>query len=381
MTDPTSSRTHVRDSQTGSMRDCWVASFAGLDLAALGWARAARSAPADLITEHPDAAPARVIRVDRGRLLLVVDGAGPPRHVHDRTGAGCVVGDWVLCDPPSPGTDGCGLARARLPRVGTLARRDPDAPTEPQVVAANVDLVLVAEALDPGRVVNEARIARFAALAAAGGAATHVLLTGADRTSEPPPVVAGLPATATSIVDGRGLDEVRALLPPGTTAVIVGASGAGKSSIANAMLGGPLLAIAERRASGTGRHTTAVSRLLPLPDGGLLVDTPGVRLVGMHAGVGATALVPGVVDDLASSCRFGDCRHDTEPGCAVAAAIDAGTIAAGDLDGWRRLERESLRERARADARLRRELHEERMSRTRAHAKARRRGEIVERRR
>lgn len=297
---------------------------------------------------------ARVVRVDRGRMLLVACGDGLPVHVRDRIDAHerAVAGDWVVVDRPACEADGFGFARARLEREGVLARRDVDDPARPQVLAANVDLVLIAEALAPGRVINEARVARFAAIAGAGGVEALVLLTGVDRLDDRtvPGEVAGIRTLATSIVDGTGLAELGDLLAAGSTSVVVGASGAGKSSIVNALLGEPLLAVAERRGSGTGRHTTAVSRLVPLPSGAMLVDTPGVRLVGMHAGVDVAGLAPGPIDEHADGCRFRDCRHDREPGCAVAAAIERGELDEQQLVTWRKLEREALRERARSDA-------------------------------
>jgi ribosome biogenesis GTPase len=388
----------VRDTDPGA---AWAATFTTLDLAGLGWARAARSAPADLITDHPTATPARVVRVDRGRMLLVATGDGPPIHVRDRTADGPttplhllddgppVVGDWVLVDPPELGAGGFGFARARLPRDGVLARRRDTASTAPQVIAANVDLVLVAEALEPDRSINAARVERFVAIASTGDVEVRVLLTGVDRLGDVddpgavddlPFEVAGVPVIATSIVDGRGLDELRDVLAPGVTATIVGASGAGKSSIANALLDSPLLAVGERRGSGTGRHTTSTSRLVPIPGGALLVDTPGIRAVGLHAGVDTHSLEASTIGDLADRCRFTDCRHDGEPGCAVDAAIEAGDLTADAVAAWRKLEREALRERARVDDRLRRELSAERMTAARGYTKARRRGEYPERR-
>jgi ribosome biogenesis GTPase len=389
VTDSTPSpRERVRDTTTPAGRGALERAVSRLDLADLGWGRAIRSAPAELLAEHPDARPARVLRVDRGRRLLVATGGAPPRQVHDRTrdaddGDAAAVGDWVLLEA----TDSAGgddVAVVRLPRLGVLARRSTTGTSTSQVLAANVDLVLVAETLDPGRAVNAGRVARIAALATGGDehVAVHVVLTGVDRVDAAQPgIVAGLPATCTSILDGRGLDELRTLLARGTTATIVGASGAGKSSLANALADADLLAVGERRDSGTGRHTTSVSRLVPLPGGALLVDTPGIRVIGMHADVDVESLAPDAVTELAGRCRFGDCRHEAEPGCAVVEAIERGELDPGSIATWRKLEREALRERARVDARLRRELHDQRMSTTRAHVKARRRGDIVERRR
>jgi ribosome biogenesis GTPase len=366
----------VRDLTAGTARDAIDGSLAALDLTDLGWPRAARAAPAELLLDHADCRPARVMRVDRGRRLLVAMGGAPPSHVHDRTGDDhAVVGDWVLVDAT---TD---VARVRLPRAGVLARRDATDSTTPQAIAANVDLVLIAEALDPGRAINVNRVARFAAIAAADDIDVHVVLTHADQQSAWPLEVAGVRAIGTSILDGRGVEQVRALIGRGTTATIVGPSGAGKSSLVNALAGTELQATTERRSTGTGRHTTSVSRLLAVPGGGLLADTPGIRLVGMHAGVDADVVVPTAVTALAGACRFGDCLHVGEPGCAVAAAIDAGSLEQRELDSWRRLGREALREQARSDARVRAQLRASDRALGRSVEQARRRGEIVERRR
>jgi ribosome biogenesis GTPase len=378
------------------MRAAFEASFAQLDLAGLGWARAARSAPADLISDHPTAQPARVVRVDRGRMLLVASGDGSLRHVRDRSSADRddaldppVVGDWVLTEPPELGADGYGFARARLPRDGVLARRRVDGLSAPQALAANLDLVLVAEALDPDRSINTSRIGRFVAIAAAGGVDVVVLLTGVDRLGDGddpgsitdlPDEIAGAPVVVTSIIDGRGVNAVRDLLGAGMTATIVGASGAGKSSIANALIGEPLLAVGDRRATGTGRHTTSVSRLVPLPHGALLVDTPGIRSVGMHGDVDVASLQSTAIGELAARCRFSDCGHDSEPGCAVDAAIEAGELSEHAVSEWRKLEREARRAQARVDERVRRELNAEFMTKARGYTKARRRGEYPERR-
>ncbi|MCW2972774.1 MAG: rsgA [Thermoleophilia bacterium] len=379
------SRIHVRDTTTDDARTEWARAFTTLDLAALGWPRAIRHLPAELLADHPDARPGRVVRVDRGGLLLVATGNTAPIRVRDRTGAAspAVVGDWVLVEAqldPTGGatTGGYPFARGRVPRAGVLARRDGARSTSPQALAAHVDLVLVVEALSGRRGANAGRIARLAALAAADGIEVRVVLTHADE-AEGPHVEGAL---RTSIVDGRGLDELAELLAGGATATLVGASGAGKSSLANALAGRDVRATGARRASGFGRHTTSTSQLLALPGGGLLVDTPGVRLLGMHADVDAADLLPTDIAALALACRFRDCQHgDGHVGCAVQAAIESGALAPEVVTGWRKLERELLREQARADHRLRRELHQEQHAVTRSVTKARRRGEIVERRR
>lgn len=380
----TSRRTRVRDSKDTTTRGALSTAIEQLDLNALGWPVVARNASADLLGAHPDARPARVVRVDRGRLLLVATGGSPPTRVRDQTNSDgrVVVGDWVLVEPPALGAGGYGFARARLPRTTVLARRDEMDSVAPQPIAANVDMVFVTEPLAVDRRINEARVARFVALVAGTGIDVRVLLTHADRAEagDLPDAVAGAPTLATSIVDGRGIDDLRELLGPGVTAAIVGPSGSGKSSLVNELASCPVQAVAERRSSGTGRHTTSTSQLVPLDAGGLVADTPGIRVVGMHADVDVTALVPTGVSELAEGCRFVDCAHDSEPGCAVTDAIDRGVLDANAISEWRKLEREALREQARSDRRLRAELQAGQRARGGAYERARRRGEYQQRR-
>lgn len=373
----------MRDHQTTAARTVLDAAFLDLDLADLGWSHAVRRVPLSLLDEHPNAAPARVLRVDRGGLLLVACGGARPQHVRDRCDRDdgpAAVGDWVLVDPPALGADGFGFARARIPRSGVLARRRDTSSTQPQLLAANVDVVLVVEALDPDRQPNAGRIARLTALAAAADVNTYVVLTHADRVDAPPVALAGHAPITTSIVDGRGLDELRGLVSAGLTVTLVGASGSGKSSLVNALLGHDVRAVSAQRSSGTGRHTTSNGQLIPLPTGGLLVDTPGIRALGMHGDVDVADLVPAGFADIATQCRFHDCAHMSEPGCAIAAAIDAGELPADAIAMWRKLEREARREQARVDARLRREVNAERLTMLKGYERARRRGEFPQRR-
>jgi ribosome biogenesis GTPase len=207
------------------------------------------------------------------------------------------------------------------------------------VLAANVELVLVVEPLPEP---NERRAERMAARAGAGGVATAVVLTKADLFADPGAADAhqlasrfarrlGLAdAIAVSVPDDDGIGALRALIAPGTTAVLLGPSGAGKSTLVNALLGADRQATGEVRADGRGRHTTVVRELITLPHGGLLIDTPGMREVGLWETPSFAD-----VDELATQCRFGDCRHETEPGCAVRDGLDPER-----LEAWRKLERE-----------------------------------------
>jgi ribosome biogenesis GTPase len=241
-----------------------------------------------------------------------------------------VTGDWVA-------VDGDGEIAALLERRGTIVRRAAGAATAAQVLAANVDLALITEPLpDP----TERRIERLAALAQADGLAVALLLTKADLDDDPDrraAVIArqlGLPdAVAVSAVSGDGIAVLRTLLRPDATAVLLGPSGAGKSTLVNALLGEERQATGEVRAGdGRGRHTTVTRELIALPGGALLIDTPGIREIGLWDGAGETYAD---IDELAAGCRFSDCSHESEPGCAVRAAVEPERIEA-----WRKLARE-----------------------------------------
>lgn len=263
-----------------------------------------------------------------------------------------VTGDWGLLDA-------AGAIAAILTRRGTITRRAAGVATRPQLLAAGVDLALITEPLDA---VRERRAGRLAALAAAGGVAAVVVITKCDAASGGEQLAAGLaadlglPGVAVSSATGDGLGALQALLAPGTTAVLLGPSGAGKSTLANALLGQDQQATgAVRDHDRRGRHTTVTRELLPLPGGALLIDTPGLREVGLwdapppagtaaprasHGGTDAgeqhaTSLGVAAIDRLASSCRFSDCQHHGEPGCAVREVVSG-----DDLAAWRKLQRE-----------------------------------------
>lgn len=242
-----------------------------------------------------------------------------------------VTGDWAWLDE-------AGALVEIVPRHGAITRRAAGDATRGQVVAAGIDLALITE---PAHAPNPRRAERFAALAAAGGVDATLLLTKADL--EPDADLAAarlareaqiLEGIAVSAKTGDGLGILAQLLPAGTTAVLLGPSGAGKSTLANALLGGERQATGAVRASdGRGRHTTVTRELVRMPSGGLLIDTPGVREIGLWDG--GTDDVFSDLAALAAHCRFADCSHAGEPGCAV-----AGTVAPGRLDAWRKLARE-----------------------------------------
>lgn len=281
--------------------------------------------------EH-DLTPARVLAQHRG-LWLVASPGETPRLAQARgrlRGEPPVTGDWV-------GIEGSGAIACVLERRGALVRRVADSASESQVLAANVDVALIAEPLpDP----HEGRIERLAALAAAGDVHAVLLLTKADldpdahltaaRLSRRLGLAEGLALSATA---GEGLDPVLQVLRPGSTGALLGPSGAGKSTLVNALLGTERQTTGPVRASdGSGRHVTVTRDLIPLPNGALLIDMPGLRKVALWTG-GDEAFPE--IEELAASCRFADCRHESEPGCSVREGVDPERLRA-----WRKLQRE-----------------------------------------
>jgi ribosome biogenesis GTPase len=321
-----------------------------IDLAELGWT-------ADRATDLPAGSePARVCRVDRGRLsVLTADGerrVHPGAALYDATGlSGPAVGDWVALRGE--------LAVAVLPRTSAFVRTVAGRTSAAQVVAANLDIVLVVDALT-----GEARlrrVERYLAVAWSSGATPLVVLTKSDLCDDVDAVVEqvredalGVEVLAVSSVTGEGLDAVRALLPPGRTGAMVGPSGVGKSSLVNALSGETIAGTGEiRESDGRGRHTTTARELHLLPGGGLLIDTPGMRELSLYDDADGVDTAYADVALLAADCRFRDCAHRTEPGCAVAAAIDGGRLDPARYAAWRKLQAEAHRQLLRVDARAR----------------------------
>lgn len=276
----------------------------------------------------------RVLAQHRGRWVVATHGAeGPPCLMPARSRLRAnppVTGDWVA-------VDAAGRITAVLARQGAIVRRAPGETVAEQVLAANVDVALILEPLPEP---NRRRIERMVALASSGDVPACLVLTKADLDDDAHRVAAGLArrvglidAVAVSAIAAEGVRMLGATLEPGRTAVLLGASGAGKSTLVNALLGEQRQRTqAVRPGDRRGRHTTVTRELISLPGGSLLIDTPGVREIGVWNGSGDAFAD---VDVLAVDCRFADCGHDTEPGCAVRDAVEPDRIRA-----WRKLVRE-----------------------------------------
>ncbi|NBM20374.1 ribosome small subunit-dependent GTPase A [Streptomyces sp. GC420] len=311
--------------------------------------------------------PGRVVRVDRGRCDLVTPD-GPVRAdtafvtPHDPMRVICT-GDWAAVEADGNPR----YVRAYLPRRTAFVRNTSTSRSEGQILAANVDHAVIAVSL--AAELDLGRIERFLALAWESGAQPLVLLTKADLAPDPAVLghlVADVETTApgvqvlpVSAATGEGIDVLAAVVGGGTS-VLLGQSGAGKSTLANALLGEEAMAVqAVRDIDGKGRHTTTTRNLLPLPGGGVLIDTPGLRGVGLWDAETGVNQVFSEIDALAQGCRFHDCAHDSEPGCAVLAAVEDGSLPQRRLDSYRKLLRENQRIVAKTDARMRAEIRRE----------------------
>lgn len=268
-----------------------------------------------------------------------------------------VTGDHVLARPIDAATM---LIEQVLPRRTALSRRAAGTRQAEQVLAANVDLAFLVTGLDGD--FNPRRLERYLALAHEGGVEPILVLNKADtclalaeRLDEARAVAGGAPVLPVSALSGDGCDAVEALLTPGTTAVLLGSSGAGKSTLLNRLTGSEVhLTGAVRASDSRGRHTTTHRELIPLASGAALIDTPGLREIQLWVGRAALATVFDEIAALALECRFADCAHVSEPGCAV-----RGHVAPERLDSFHKLTREADRlERPRSEKARWRALHE-----------------------
>ncbi len=335
-------------------------------LAALGW----DGTWADSFRPHVALArtPARVVAVHK-ETSIVRDGSGDrPAVVSGRFRFDAVgpsdfpaVGDWVALEA-ADATSSTAVIAAILPRRSSVRRSAGDASrrgggrlADEQVIVANVDIALLVAGLDGD--LNLRRLERYLAVAWSSGAAPVIVLNKVDvaedverRLVAVEAVAPGVPIVAISARTGQALEELGPHLVPGGTAVVLGSSGVGKSTLLNTLLGEERQATAAvREDDARGRHTTRHRELFRLPGGALLIDTPGLRaleVVGAEEGVGQAF---DDVAEIAARCRFSDCRHEAEPGCAVRAAIENGTLNPERFAAWQKLDREAAHEARRAD--------------------------------
>ncbi len=305
-------------------------------------------------------APARVTRVDRGR-VLVMTAAGPtdalpvPGLAADSLGAACT-GDWVVLRR-TPG--GPSFVDAVLPRRTLLTRAVAGGESQAQPLAANADAIALVEGLDPTPSLS--RIERLLVLLWETGATPLIVLTKADLVADPwavaeevAGVAAGVEVHVVSSATGEGYEGLNHHVAFGRTLALLGRSGAGKSSLTNRLAGADLETQAIRD-DGRGRHTTVRRELVPVPGGGAVLDTPGLRAAGLWAADAGVERVFGDIEALTADCRFSDCAHGAEPGCAIAEALAEGRLEERRWESYRKLQREAEWIASRSDARLRQE--------------------------
>ena len=301
--------------------------------------------------------PARVL-ADYGSECLVHDGADSSRATVGRNlrndgTAMPAVGDWVSVLKREP----VGAILGVVERRTVFARKAPGTEIREQVLAANVDVAFVVAAATD---VNARRIERYLTIAWQSGAVPIVLLTKADIAdsldklrAELEAVAMGTPVVVTSAVTGEGIDEILRELKPARTGVLLGPSGAGKLTLINRIVGSDLMRTRVIHRSGEGRHMTSHRQLVQLPQGGMIIDTPGLREAQLWEGEHALGNTFEDIEELALACRFTDCGHATEPGCAIKAALDVGTLDAARFRSYHKLQRELRAVAAKTDARIR----------------------------
>jgi ribosome biogenesis GTPase len=320
-------------------------------LAALGWSPSRQEEFQPYFAEG--LAPARVAAQHRGAYVVYTETGERPAEVGGRLRHRAAapadlpaVGDWVaLRDRPDASA---ATVHAVLDRTTAFSRKAAGDETVEQVVAANVNVVFLVSAF--GHDLNARRLERYLTAGWDSGADPVVVLNKLDVADDPArdlavveAVAVGVPVHAVSAADGTGLEELSRYFDGDRTVALLGSSGVGKSSIVNRMLGRDRQEVGEIRDDGRGRHTTTYRELLPLPAGGLVLDTPGLRELGLWEADGGVDETFADVAELAAGCRFRDCAHEREPGCAVLVAVTDGRLAPERLESYRKLLRELRR--------------------------------------
>jgi ribosome biogenesis GTPase len=305
---------------------------------------------------------------------LAAEVAGRLRHEADSAEDLPAAGDWVALDSGGSTGETTAIIHAVLPRRTKISRKVAWLETGEQIIAANVDVVLVLTGLNGD--LNLRRLERYLTMVWESGAQPGIVLTKADLADDVDGAVLaaetvgiGVPVHVVSSVTGLGVDEVEAYAAGDRTIALLGSSGVGKSTLLNRMVGEELLAVQEVKADGRGRHTTTRRELVLLPGGGLVLDTPGMRELQLWDAASGIDAAFEDVEELALTCRFADCAHETEPGCAVLAAVDDGRLELDRLRNWRKLQRELRSLALRQDQRARSEERRKRRVQARSFRK------------